>query len=97
MSVGAPVGTPVGRSVGVKAGAIDTVSSFGIGSNAAFWDSTQGWGDGGVLGVGWGEVVGDVFDEETFALTLISIFHLKIKQGIRTASFSFSMLSKIVL
>lgn len=96
-SIGVSVGAPVGRSVGAMAGAIDTVFSFGIGSNAALWDSAQGWGDGGVLGVGWGEVMGDVFDEETFALTLISVFHLKIRQGIRTASFSFSMLSKIVL
>lgn len=60
MSIGAPVG--------VMAIAIDTVSSFCLGSDTAFWNSSQRWSDGGVLEMWWGEVVSDVFDEETFSL-----------------------------
>ena len=62
------IGDPVGCSVGVMTVAIDTVGSFCLGSDTAFWNPSQRWSDGGVFGIWRGEVVSDVFDKETFSL-----------------------------
>lgn len=77
--------------------AIDTIASFRVGSNTALWNSTQRWCNFSVLRVWRGQIMSDVFDEEAFALLYVKSSILTSSLGVLTVSFSFSMLSKIVL
>lgn len=69
-AVGVSVRRSVGGVSGVMAVAIDTVSSLTFGADTTLWNSAQRWSNAGILRVGWGEVVGDVLNEETFSLIL---------------------------